>query len=48
MDAGYPVAVHVLRLVAQNVSDKPNYFPDTIRALSIVIFGIWGAIQTAT
>jgi hypothetical protein len=33
-------------LVAQNVSDKPNYLPDTFRGLSILIFGIWCALQT--
>lgn len=32
-------------LIAQNVSDKHNYSPDTLRGLTIVLFAIWRSLQ---
>jgi hypothetical protein len=33
-------------LVAQNVTDKPDYLPDNIRGLVMALLGIWFVVQT--
>jgi hypothetical protein len=37
--------VSFIGVVACNVTDIPNYWPDRLRGLSIVMFGIWWLLQ---